>query len=202
MDSYVLRGLSENGAVIPDYFLETASAAVAAATSIIESLLEDRDLQMGLARVPHYFHGMVAFACMFLLKVATKHKEQLFVDVGRFRTLIAGLGQQLKVTDVGKEHLIHRMAEGLEKMVEMLSEMCGQRRQKRHEPDRMQSFGTTSGITMPTASPSHNGPTPSEQETMDSSTFDFGDSALLGMPFFDFEGTTLDLGGPNYPFLS
>ena len=55
-----------------------------------------------------------------MLKVATKHAEQLFVDVGKFRMLIAGFARQLKETQVGREHLIHRMAEGLEKMVQML----------------------------------------------------------------------------------
>src|SRR5665213_2910647 len=150
LDSYVLRGLPEMGPVIPDHFLETASAAVAAATSIINLLLEDRDLQMALARVPHYFHGMIAFACMFLLKVATKHSEQLFVDLIRFRMLIAGLAQQLKVTEVGREHLIHRMAEGLEKMAEMLGEKSRLKYQSQHESSMAQQndYDSPSGKPM------------------------------------------------------
>ena len=139
---------------------------------------------------------------MFLLKVATKHREQLFVDVSRFRMLIGGLAQQLKVTDVGKEHLIHRMAEGLDKMAEMLRENSRRRHHQTKELQTKHAPPSGDGITMPSASPTQSISAPNEQEPLDPSTFDFGDSALLGMPFFDFEGTTLDLGGSNYDFVT
>ena len=87
LDAYVFRGLSEANPIIPPHFLDTASAAVAAATTIVSSLLEKETLQKGLAGVPHYFHGMVAFACMFLLRVATKHSAQLFPNTSDLGTL-------------------------------------------------------------------------------------------------------------------
>lgn len=196
IDSYVLRGLPEINPTIPDHFLETASSAVGAATSIINLLLEDRDLQMAQARVPHYFHGMVAFACMFLLKVATKHSEQLFVDTKRFRILIAGLAQQFKVTDVGKEHLIHRMAEGLEKMADMLGEKS---RQKLQPGQGLAIAQQTqhyfhSNAARPTG---QEGAPAVDLEQMDSNAFDFG----LGYnPFFNFD--EIGMGDPVYPFVA
>lgn len=205
LESYVFRGLPESEAIIPDYFLEMAAAAVAAATSIISLLLEDHDLQTGLAGVPHYFHGMVAFACMFLLKVATKHSAQLFVNLEHARMLIAGLAQQLKVTKVGKEHLIHRMAEGLEKMAEMIVENPQQRGQAAPRIDAMQSAGYLAGLQNSVIpGQSMNGPTlMTDADQMDANAFGFGDPVLgLGMPFFDFEGTSLDPDGSLFSFAS
>ena len=202
LDSYVLRGLPDANASIPEHFLETAAAAISAATSIINMLLEDKDLQAALARVPHYFHGMIAFACMFLLKVATKHSEQLFVDLVRFRMLISGLAQQLKVTVVGKEHLIHRMAEGLDKMAEMLGDKSKQKLQARLEvvnqvpAQQVQLNGNTNpNANLLGGDVGFDG--------MDGTGFDFGETNIgLGMPFFDFEGTGMGVEQAMYPFAS
>jgi hypothetical protein len=203
LQSYVLRGLPETGAVIPEHFLENASAAVAAATAIINLLLDDKDAQIAIAYVPHHVHGMIAFACMFLLKIATKYSEQLFLDTVRFQRLINALAQHFKSTDVGKDHLIHRMADGLEKMAESLG---GPTRTKHRRVN-----GTRPSQPLP--SPSQPVPVVTPGRTsngtadipdygsLDPTAFDFGDPALgLGMPFFDFEGTTLGAGDTMWNF--
>ncbi|EXJ85090.1 hypothetical protein A1O3_05765 [Capronia epimyces CBS 606.96] len=195
LQSYVLRGLPENGAVIPEHFLENASAAVFAATAIINLLLEDKDAQQAIAYVPHHIHGMIAFACMFLLKIATKHSEQLFVDKVRFQQLIDALAQQFKATDVGKDHLIHRMAEGLEKMAETLGGPPRAKNRKVNGERPNQSLTSPSqAVESATPEGKPNGePAPPDYSSLDPAAFDFGDPTLgLGMPFFDFEGTTLD----------
>lgn len=193
LQSYVLRGLPEQGAVIPEHFLENASAAVQAAIAIINLLLEDKDSQTAIAYVPHHVHGMVAFAAMFLLRIATKHSEQLFVDQSRYQRLISSLSQHFKTIDVGKDHLIHRMAEGLEKMSESLGGPRRSRKSKSQDqakPERpplnsVQSHLTNGSADLP------------DYGTLDPNAFDFGDPGMnLGMPFFDFEGTTLN-GGSN-----
>ena len=49
---------------------------------------------------------------------------------------------------------------------------------------------TTNGMMMPMSN-----------EIMDSNAFSYGDPVLgLGMPFFDFEGTSLDLDNPMFSF--
>ncbi|EHY55417.1 hypothetical protein HRR83_009582 [Exophiala dermatitidis] len=203
LQSYVLRGLPENGAIIPDHFLENASAAVFAATAIINLLLEDKDGQQAIAYVPHHIHGMIAFASMFLLKVATKHSEQLFVDKARFQKLIGALAQQFKATDVGKDHLIHRMAEGLEKMAETLG---GPPRPKDRKINGLRPDQSLASPSQPTETDTPerttNGQTAGpDYNSLDPTAFDFGDPAMgLGMPFFDFEGTTLDTGENMWNF--
>jgi hypothetical protein len=205
LQSYVLRGLPESGAVIPEHFLENASAAVAAATAIINLLLDDKDAQIAIGYVPHHIHGMIAFACMFLLKIATKHSEQLFLDTVRFQRLINALAQHFKSTDVGKDHLIHRMADGLEKMAESLGGPVRSKNRNRANGERMSlSLPSPSQQVNPTVTPTSltNGQSNvPDYNSLDPNAFDFGDPAMgLGMPFFDFEGTTLDAGQAMWNF--
>lgn len=208
LTSYSLRGLPEHGATIPEHFLEIASAAVTAATNIITLLLEDKDAHMALAYVPHHIHGMIAFATMFLLKVATKHAEQLFIDKRHLAMLMAALARQFKSTVIGKDHLIHRMAEGVEKMADMLDPHSRQRTPKNgptgtHSVDDSRPNGRAlNSETLTTAL--LNGPVSSSASAydgMDPNAFDFNDPTLgLGMPFFDFEGTTLSPGDAVWSF--
>ncbi len=205
LQSYVLRGLPESSAVIPEHFLENASAAVAAATAIINLLLDDKDAQIAIAYVPHHIHGMIAFACMFLLKIATKHSEQLFLDTVRFQRLINALAQHFKSTDVGKDHLIHRMADGLEKMAESLGGPVRTKNRNRTNGERASMpLASPSQLIQTTVTPSSltNGPSNiPDYGSLDPNAFDFGDPAMgLGMPFFDFEGTTLDAGQAMWNF--
>ena len=205
LTSYSLRGLPETNATIPEHFLEIASAAVTAATNIITLLLEDKDAHMAIAYVPHHVHGMIAFATMFLLKVATKHAEQLFVDKRHLSMLLAALARQFKSTVVGKDHLIHRMAEGVEKMADMLDPQSRGRTPGLGvvnlpiEKINGGSRHNISEVSEPMAKPPHvnnSAAVGGGYDTMDPSAFDFNDPGLgLGMPFFDFEGTTLEQGG-------
>lgn len=116
--SFVFRGLTNNP--VPSHFLETAFMAVSAATSIVESILHDSDLRVSLAGVPHYFHTMIAFACTFLLKVATKHKSQLLVKMEDISDLARRVANLFSNTPAGTLHLVHRMADGLEKLADSL----------------------------------------------------------------------------------
>ena len=193
LQSYVLRGVPEAGSVIPEIYLENASLAVQAAIAIINLLLEDKDARMGIPYVPHHIHGMVAFAAMFLLKVATKYSKQLFVDLVRFQQLIGGLAQTFRSIDVGKDHLLHRMAEGLEKMTETLGGPA-RPRTKRGASRASQEIKQELPVINPTLGQLSNGQNDlGGYAPMDPNNFDFGDSSLgLGMPFFDFEGTTLN----------
>lgn len=100
---------------MPPHFHENAVAAVAAATSIVESLLVDPDLREGLVGIPHYLHTMTAFACVFLLKVVAQYAGQ-FIEDSVVLDLTSQLVQQFRCTAVGKWHLVHLMADGLEKL--------------------------------------------------------------------------------------
>ena len=101
---------------MPSYFGSSAVAAVTAATSIIETVLTDNDIRDGLVGIPHYIHSMIAFACVFLLKIAAQYSGQYIDDAVVF-DLATKAVEQFRSTPVGKWHLVHLMAEGLEKML-------------------------------------------------------------------------------------
>lgn len=116
--SHIFRGLRK-GDPIPSYFLEPASSAAAAATSIIDLLIADADIQPALAGMPSYMHSMSAFACMFLAKLAMIHGDQL-IDRQQVMDSIVRLAGFYRSTPVGKWHLVNLMADGLDKIVETL----------------------------------------------------------------------------------
>jgi hypothetical protein len=78
-------------------------------------LLTDSDVREGLIGIPHYIHSMIAYACVFLLKVAAQYKGQ-YIDDGSVLEMTSKVVQQFRSTSVSKYHLVHLMANGLEKM--------------------------------------------------------------------------------------
>jgi hypothetical protein len=79
-------------------------------------VLTDDDIRSGLVGIPHYIHSMIAFACVFLLKTAAQYSGQYIEDAVVF-DLTTRAVEQFRATPVGKWHLVHLMAEGLEKML-------------------------------------------------------------------------------------
>lgn len=114
LHSHIFRGLK--GTSVPLHFQDSAAAAVSAAVSTIEMLLTDYDIREGLIGIPHYLISMIAFACVFLLKVASQHSGQ-YIDDAIVYDLTTKAAQQFRATSVGKWHLVYMMAEGLEKLV-------------------------------------------------------------------------------------
>lgn len=173
-----------------------------AATSIVSMILDDAEVQVGLAGVPHYFYGMIAFACVFLAKAARRHSAQLFIDREEVRVLIERLSDQMSATEVGRGHVIHRMAGGLRKMAESL----------RTKGSHQRTSITESKLSVKTQNINHVASRNALPPSVDSTSFDqfsaldsfdvgFGDAAFgFGMPFFDFEGANLDMSSPAFPF--
>jgi hypothetical protein len=98
------------------HFHDSAVAAVSAATAIIETVLTDDDIRDSLVGIPHYIHSMIAFACVFLLKIAAQYSGQ-YIEDSVVTDLTTRVVQQFHTTPVGKWHLVHLMAEGLDKML-------------------------------------------------------------------------------------
>lgn len=91
-----------------------------AATTIVELLLNDPDIGEGLRGMPSYLHAMTAFACVFLLKIATRRREDGLVEVGLVSDLAGRLVGRFREVRVGKWHLVHLMADGLAKSAKKL----------------------------------------------------------------------------------
>lgn len=111
--SHVFRGLTNQDA-IPVPLREAASGAIAAATNIIELVLQDPDVAASLRGMPTYVHAMVCFACVFLLKLAAKRQDGL-VEAGLVSDLAGRLVAKFRSIQAGKWHLAHLMADGLER---------------------------------------------------------------------------------------
>ncbi|OAA63765.1 Transcription factor [Niveomyces insectorum RCEF 264] len=116
----VFRGLV-GGATVPAHFIDSATAAVTAATAIINLLITDPEMPQTLAGMPAYMHSMTAFASMFLAKLAMKPPP---ADTLVHRTVIINLTARLvhlyRSTSVGRWHLVNLMADGLERIVETM----------------------------------------------------------------------------------
>ncbi|KAH8703565.1 hypothetical protein BGW36DRAFT_369545 [Talaromyces proteolyticus] len=117
--SHVFRGLKSGDHIepIPSYFKDAASTAVSHATTILELLLNDSDLRRSIIGVPHYFHTMIAFACVVLLKVVDRYREELGIDAQSTYALIQQIIELLRRNNCGRYHLVHWMAGGLENML-------------------------------------------------------------------------------------
>lgn len=102
---------------IPICFKHAASTAVTSAVSILELILQDDDLRNSLVGVPHYFHTMIAFAGVVLLKVSGKYHVQLSIDLESVFTLTSSVISLFRSTACSRYHLVRWMATGLEKML-------------------------------------------------------------------------------------
>jgi hypothetical protein len=185
LHSHVFRGLK--GAPVPQYFQVSAIAAVTAATAIIETVLSDDDIREGLVGIPHYIHSMIAFACVFLLKIAAQYSGQYIEDTFAF-DLTTRAVQQFRSTPVGKWHLVHLMAEGLEKMLA----------KKTMTPTTASKFVAPRTIS-PAPQASNNLPPTTHGDTVFTEnfedTFNFGTSSFL-----NFDTGTLDLDFNGFGF--
>ncbi|PCG91581.1 Hypothetical protein PENO1_070490 [Penicillium occitanis (nom. inval.)] len=124
--SHVFRGLKSGDHIehIPSYFKDAASTAVSHATTILELLLGDADIRRSIIGVPHYFHTMVAFACVVLLKVVDRYRDDLGIDVATTHALIQRVIDFFRHVNCGQYHLVHWMADGLAKM--LVQSSCAQ----------------------------------------------------------------------------
>lgn len=117
--SHVFRGLHSSPP--PPSFLEAARGAVSAAASILNMILTDHDVKESLVGLPAYIQSMIAFACMFLARLSTLYGDEM-IETKVVIDLISRLVVVYRATPVGKWHLIPLMADGLEKIVNILRE--------------------------------------------------------------------------------
>ncbi|WAO92610.1 Zn(2)-C6 fungal-type domain-containing protein [Fusarium falciforme] len=120
--SHIFRGLASDDP-IPHYFLDCASKAVTAATAIIDLIITDPDVAVGIVGMPSYMLSMTAFACMFLIKVALKYGGDL-IERQRVHELTTSLVHRFRSLNAGKWHLANLMAGGLERMTGTLNSVA------------------------------------------------------------------------------
>ncbi|KAI1322385.1 C6 transcription factor [Xylariaceae sp. FL0255] len=121
--SHVFRSLSSDHVPDKDYgvdveLYEMASSAVLSAIAILRTVTSDPEIQSFLNGLPTYFHVMIAFAVVFLLKISTRFSilGEIHTHTHDVQRLIAKLVVVLK--EVSKtmhpRHLLVTITKGTE----------------------------------------------------------------------------------------
>lgn len=121
--SIAFRGIGKPGFKSPNVALdidELANSALLSATAILRAVIQDPEIQNYLNGLPTYFDIMVAFAVVFVLKIATKYATSVRVDTSEIRSLVADLVQVLKAvtSKMHPRHLLVSVAKGAEALLE------------------------------------------------------------------------------------
>lgn len=123
LHSMAFRGIGRPGFKAQEVALdidEIANAAVASARAILRAVVTDTEIQSYLNGLPTYFDVMIAFAVVFLLRVATKHSLSVRVDTSEVQALVADLVKVLNdvTTSMHPRHLLVSVAKGAKLLLE------------------------------------------------------------------------------------
>jgi Fungal specific transcription factor domain len=126
--SHAFRGTGSHGdkgppSRSPDLAMELddiANIAVLSGLSILRSVLADLETQSFLDGLPTYFHVMVTFAVVFLLKVSTKPSYSIHLDAKEVKRLIGETVTTLNrlTSNMHPRHLLVSIAKGLENLLQ------------------------------------------------------------------------------------
>lgn len=137
LNSHAVRGVSlsrstspgGNGGRLSTERKEFANMAISAAASILTFVLEEDDMRRALVGTPLYVHTMIAFASVFLMKVATRWNRVMGLNVeeGYVSRLLGRMIGVLKSAVTSDRHVLRHIAAGLEKMLEKIDESRARR---------------------------------------------------------------------------
>lgn len=117
--SYIFRGMSLSASATASTSMrDYASVAVASATAVLEIILERDDMRTALVGMPLYFHGMITFAAVFILKAARNNFWSLTtVDTNKGFDLVQNVVRELRSQSAAQQHLIYHISNGLDDMM-------------------------------------------------------------------------------------
>ena len=94
---------------------EIAQLAVQSAKTILRTIITDEEMQSHLNGLPLYFDTMIAFAAVFLLKVATKFAATVRSDSSEILLLVGDMAHVLKncTARMHRQHLLVCIADGI-----------------------------------------------------------------------------------------
>ncbi|KAI2719157.1 transcriptional regulator family: Fungal Specific TF [Penicillium roqueforti] len=110
---------------------EIANSGVLSAMSILRMIVSDAEFRSFMNGLPLYFDTMLAFAVVFLLKVATKYAFMVRIDTTKILSLVTDTVAALRdiTQSMHKHHLLVVISEGLER----LSSRCQMSAHTAHE---------------------------------------------------------------------
>lgn len=138
--SYIFRGMSiETFEAASVQVKEYAEMAVSSAREVLHLVLDRDDLRNGLVGMPIYFHGMINFAAVFLLKTArTTFLSLTSLNTSDALHLVQRCINELQSRRAARQHLVYRLSSGLENMMKRMGLSVG-------------DAGTTEPLSLPTA---------------------------------------------------
>ncbi|KAH7143794.1 hypothetical protein EDB81DRAFT_947824 [Dactylonectria macrodidyma] len=141
-----VRGVSLNSGRLSTERKEFTNMAISAAASILTFVLEEEDMRRALVGTPLYVHTMIAFASVFLMKVATKWNRIMGFNIEHSYLNVSHLLEKmiilLKSSITSDRHVLHHIANGLEKMLAtMTSEADGEEQTWPLHTNQPEQFG-------------------------------------------------------------
>jgi hypothetical protein len=121
--SHVFRGLQRTTNTLFDMASEMeefATTAVLSAISILRIIVSDSEIKSHLNGLPLYFDTMIAFAVVFLLKMATRDSGNVRIDRHEVLSLVGQLDGVLKSLKPSfhRRHLLFSIATSIEKLLD------------------------------------------------------------------------------------
>ncbi|RYP13969.1 hypothetical protein DL767_010491 [Monosporascus sp. MG133] len=118
LNSLAVRDVSLSQGRLSTDRKEFAIMVISVTGSILVFLLEEEDIRRALMGTPLYVHTMIAFASVFLTKVAMRwnRKMRLNVESGYVSHLMERMIMLLESSVTSDRHLLYHIAFGLEKM--------------------------------------------------------------------------------------
>ncbi|KAF2492258.1 hypothetical protein BU16DRAFT_467169 [Lophium mytilinum] len=118
--SLAFRGVTSDSHDLHPDMEEIANAAVVSAKSILRTIIHHKSVQSHLHGLPLYFDTMIAFAVVFLLKVATKFSRSVRTGSVDILPLVKDMASVLRkaAAKMHRQHLLRFIAEGVDKLLQ------------------------------------------------------------------------------------
>lgn len=121
--SHAFRGALKAGKTVHDMssdIEEFANIAVLSARSILRVLVSDPEMQSCLDGLPSYFDTMIAFAVVFLLKIATMYsgtirtdRDEIFATIDQVVAVFKNITSRMH-----RQHILVSIAAGVQKLLD------------------------------------------------------------------------------------
>ncbi|CAN9200204.1 unnamed protein product [Alternaria alternata] len=122
--SYVFRGLSLGS--LPSASVEVQEfgrTAVTSAAAVLSLAVERGDLRSALVGMPIYYHAMINFAAVFLIKAAKiGFPDSTAVNAPTVLSQVNDCVRELRAQKASSQHLVYHLANGLEGYMKVLSD--------------------------------------------------------------------------------
>ncbi|RTE79434.1 hypothetical protein BHE90_006065 [Fusarium euwallaceae] len=120
VSSHVFRGHSSHAGEnpLPAEYHDIAQVAIKSAKGIVDLITQDLDIRAGFVAMPHYYHTMIAYACSFLLRLASNNHNHLGIEQQDILNSILQVTELCQSTQCTRYHIIHWMGSGLREIAE------------------------------------------------------------------------------------